>query len=46
MRKLLLTLLWVPAFAFANTAIELDHAPINWRDKASLQRGAKNFINY
>ena len=46
MRKLLLTLLWVPAFAFANTAIELDHAPINWRDKASLQRGAKNFVNY
>ncbi len=46
MRKLLLSLLCVPFFAFANTAVELDHAPINSRDKISLQRGAANFVNY
>ncbi len=46
MRNLLLALLTIPALAFANTAVELDHAPINWRDKVSLQRGAKNFMNY
>ena len=46
MRKLLLSLLCVPALAFANVAVELEHAPINWRDKISLQRGAKNFANY
>jgi ubiquinol-cytochrome c reductase cytochrome c1 subunit len=46
MRKLFLSLLCVPVFAFANTAVELDHAPINSRDKISLQRGAKNFVNY
>ena len=46
MRKLLLTLFWIPACAFANPAMELDQAPINRRDKVSLQRGAKNFVNY
>ena len=46
MRKIILSLLCVPLFAFANTAVELDHAPINSRDKISLQRGAKNFVNY
>ena len=46
MRKFLLCLLCVPVFAFANTAVELDQAPINSRDKISLQRGAKNFVNY
>jgi ubiquinol-cytochrome c reductase cytochrome c1 subunit len=46
MRKLFLSLLCVPVFAFANTSVELDHAPINSRDKISLQRGARNFVNY
>lgn len=46
MRKLLLSLLLLPAFAIANTAVELDHAPINTRDMLSVQRGAKNFVNY
>ncbi|MEO7323064.1 MAG: cytochrome c1, partial [Burkholderiales bacterium] len=46
MRKLLLTLFWIPVCAFANPAMELDQAPINRRDKVSLQRGAKNFVNY
>ena len=46
MRKLLLSLLLLPAFAMANTAVELDHAPINTRDMLSVQRGAKNFVNY
>lgn len=46
MRNLMLTLLWLPAFACASNALELDHAPINSRDTVSLQRGAKNFVNY
>ena len=46
MRKLLLALLVLPAFAMANTAVELDHAPIDSRDMLSIQRGANNFVNY
>ncbi len=46
MRNLFLSLLFAPVLAFANTAVELDRAPINSRDKISLQRGAKNFVNY
>ena len=46
MRKLLISLLWVPAFALANTALDLEPSPINSHDIVSLQRGAKNFVNY
>ncbi len=46
MRKLLLSLMLLPVFAMANTAVELDQAPINSRDMLSVQRGAKNFVNY
>ena len=46
MRKLLLSLMCLPLFAMANTAVELDQAPINSRDMLSMQRGAKNFVNY
>lgn len=32
--------------AFANEHVTLDKAPIDLNDQASLQRGAKTFINY
>ena len=32
-------------FAFANTAAKLESAPIDPSDKASLQRGARTFVN-
>lgn len=32
--------------AFANEHLILDKAPIDLNDQASLQRGAKTFINY
>lgn len=32
--------------AFANEGGQVDHAPINPGDQASLQRGARNFVNY
>jgi ubiquinol-cytochrome c reductase cytochrome c1 subunit len=31
---------------WANEEVKLDTAPINLRDTASLQRGARNFVNY
>lgn len=47
MKKLLmLALMLVPAVATANTGLALDTAPINGSDQASLQRGAKYFVNY
>ncbi|RMD71340.1 MAG: cytochrome c1 [Gammaproteobacteria bacterium] len=48
MKKILLLLLtaW-PVFAMASSAeVHLDKANINLEDKASLQRGAKFFVNY
>jgi len=47
MKKLLITLLWVPLMAFA-AGVELhpDKAPDRSRDHAALQNGAKLFINY
>ncbi len=47
MRKLLVLLLtaW-PVFSMASTEVHLDKARINLHDKASLQRGAKYFVNY
>ncbi len=47
MNKLILILsLILPLGALANEGMELDHAPINGANQASLQRGAKTFINY
>lgn len=46
-KKLLLLVLAVPAVALANEGgPTLDKAPVNLNDKASLQRGAKTFVNY
>ena len=47
MKKLLLSLLAVPALAFASGAeLHLDKAPDRSGDNAALQRGAKVFVNY
>ena len=49
MKKLIITLLFsivmVNAFA-SEEEIKLDKAPVNLNDKASLQRGAKDFAQY
>jgi ubiquinol-cytochrome c reductase cytochrome c1 subunit len=44
-RRLLAALLFVPAAALA-AAGQLDRAPIEPRDHASLQAGARTFVNY
>jgi ubiquinol-cytochrome c reductase cytochrome c1 subunit len=45
--KLFCALLFVPTLALAAGAeIKLDHAPINGEDRASLQSGARHFVNY
>lgn len=48
MKKLLLAacFLVAPLLAVASEEAALDHAPINLNDRASLQRGAKLFVNY
>lgn len=51
MKKILALFVFASALlgtgAFAAVAgIKLDHAPINVGDKASLQSGARNFVNY
>ncbi len=47
MNKLILILaLVLPVAAQANVGIQLDKAPINERNQASLQRGARTFVNY
>ncbi|MDD4880962.1 MAG: cytochrome c1 [Gallionellaceae bacterium] len=46
MKKFLFLLLVLPVTAFANTALKLDHAPVNVHDHESLQRGARIFVNY
>ncbi len=47
MKKLILMLaLALPVAAQANTGLQLDTAPINAGNQASLQRGAKVFVNY
>ena len=44
---ILAVLLAVPAFALAaDTEIHLDRAPVTHDDRASLQRGARMFVNY
>jgi ubiquinol-cytochrome c reductase cytochrome c1 subunit len=45
MKKLLIIIALLPMFAFANTAAKLESAPIDPSDKASLQRGARTFVN-
>ncbi len=44
--KLFAVLLLVPALALAAESVKLDRAPINEEDQASLQRGARHFVNY
>jgi ubiquinol-cytochrome c reductase cytochrome c1 subunit len=45
--KILLVLaLLLPLMAIANEGVKLDHAPIDPSNQASLQRGAKVFVNY
>ena len=47
MKKLLAALAFAPALAWASGAeLPLDKAPIDLTDHASLQRGAKVFVNY
>ena len=47
LKHLLAVLLLAPAFALAAGAeIKLDRAPIDENDQASLQRGARHFVNY
>ena len=47
MNKLLLALcLLLPLLASANEGVALARAPIDLTDQASLQRGARTFINY
>ncbi len=45
--KLFIALLFAPMLALAaGDHIKLDRAPINEEDQASLQRGARHFVNY
>lgn len=45
--KILLVLaLLMPLMAIANESVKLDRAPIDPNNQASLQRGAKTFVNY
>ncbi len=48
MKKLIATLLvsLIPTFAFAAGKVQLEEVEINLDNKASLQRGAKLFVNY
>lgn len=47
MKNLLLILvLLLPTALLANESIHMERAPVNLDDQASLQRGAKTFINY
>lgn len=45
MKKLLVIIALLPMIAFANTAAVTESAPIDPSDQASLQRGARTFIN-
>jgi len=46
MKKLLLSLLFLPVLSFASSDLELDHADVDLSDKASMQRGLKYVANY
>ncbi|HEY8118349.1 MAG TPA: cytochrome c1 [Methylophilaceae bacterium] len=45
-KTLLLAVFLLPLLAYANEDMHLDKAPIDPNNQASLQRGAKTFINY
>lgn len=45
MKKVVFALLLVPTLSFANAEVHLDEAPIDASNHASLQRGARTFIN-
>ena len=45
-KTLLLILFLMPLLGYANEDMHLDKAPIDPNNQASLQRGAKTFINY
>jgi ubiquinol-cytochrome c reductase cytochrome c1 subunit len=45
-RLLVMFSLLLPVLAQASEAVPLEHAPINSADQASLQRGARIFVNY
>ena len=44
-KKAIYVLAIVPLLAFANVEVHLDKAPIDPSDPASLQRGARTFVN-
>lgn len=44
-KKAIYVLAIVPLLAFANVEVHLDKAPIDPSDQASLQRGARTFVN-
>lgn len=44
-KKAFFVLVMLPTLAFANVEVHLDKAPIDPSDQASLQRGARTFIN-
>ena len=44
-KKAIYLLAIVPLLAFANVEVHLDKAPIDPSDQASLQRGARTFVN-
>ncbi|MDO9204915.1 MAG: cytochrome c1 [Methylotenera sp.] len=45
MKKAVFALLLLPTLSFASTEVHLDKAPIDVSNHASLQRGARTFIN-
>ncbi len=46
MKKVLLILSLLPLMAFASEDVHLDKAPVDASNHASLQRGARTFVNY
>ena len=46
LKSLVLALVLAPALAVASESVPLDRAPVDAHDVASLQRGAKMFVNY
>ena len=47
MKRIILSLLLLlPVISHADDGPKLDHVRINLSDKASLQRGARIFVNY
>lgn len=46
MKKLLAILLLLPALGHASESVRTDKAPVNLSDNASLQRGARIFVNH